>query len=310
MAVHAVHDVAGHGGQRFGGGRRGLVRVNRHPAVGVLHLDPGDLLVVLVLGREGHGVVDDHVPVDARVQAQLGATSARFDHEADLLGGVLLVVPEMGDLHELGAEELLGPVTFLAGLAGGAQVLDGGGDGGLVAVREDRVDLVETRHLGLHVPLGAGTHVALHATHLGVRRVEVGHVLGLHHRVADPPAEGHRFGEDERVVPHEGHENGEQGAAHQDDAEALALIWVIEIQARVRKGLVGSRPAAPQALAAHAVEKEERAEGKHPRENHVGENAQVGARRFEPQFPEHGGDHQGGAEQDDQPAKIARSIAV
>ena len=80
------------------------------------------------------------------------AAASRLEPQGDLFGGVLLVVPEVGDLEELCAEELRGPVALLARLPGGTQVFDGGGDRSRVRVQHHGQDLPRPGDLRFHVP--------------------------------------------------------------------------------------------------------------------------------------------------------------
>ena len=103
--------------------------------------------------------------------------------------GVLFVVRVLGPDEKLVAGEFLGPVAVLARVARRPEVLHRRGNGRVVGLEGDGIELAQAVDLGLDEPRRAGPDVALHAGHPGVGRVEVRRVLGLHHRVARLPAE-------------------------------------------------------------------------------------------------------------------------
>ena len=190
----------------------------------MLDLDPGNDLELVVRRREGDGVVDHHVPVDALALAVGRAAAAGLEREGDLLGVVGLVVPVVRELEQLGAEELLRPMALLAGFPGRAQVLDGRGDRSLIVVGDHGQNLARTGELGTNVPAGALTHVAGDARHARVCRVLIGRELRLHRDVANLAAEVHGFREMEPLVGRPHHEGGHHHTTDGGVREHLALM--------------------------------------------------------------------------------------
>lgn len=200
VTIHAVHqaDLALlELLRRDGRLRRGELR---DPALGVLHPDPGNRQAPVV-GRDVPDPVGDvHVPVNAFGQAFL-RSAPDLHQELDFPAGVLFIRREVDPGGQPLPPELGGPVALLARVLGGPQVADRRRDGAGELVEEDRVDLVRTRELGPHEPLGPRPDVAGDAGDPGVGRVHVRGKHGLHHRVADLSAEFHRIGELVGVVP-------------------------------------------------------------------------------------------------------------
>ena len=281
VAVHAVHVVPGKRCKLLFRALEIETRVLVHASVRVSHLDPRDLKFLPVHGDVLDLVLNDHVPVDACASAQGCASPPGLDADADLLGGILLVVPEVGDLHQLGAEELRRPMAFLARLPGGAQILDGRRDGCRVALEEHRQDLPGPRDLGLDVPGGAVADVAIHAADPRVGGSLVGLVFGPHHAMAQGSAEGDRLAVQEGIVRNEGHQDGEGRPAEDDVAEPLPLRGVVEVDPGIGKRLLGLRASAPQALAPHPVEEQDGPHAEESREDHVREDPDVGAGALE-----------------------------
>ncbi len=122
-------------------------------------------------------------------------------HQQDgLRQGVVLIVGVLADDLETVLDELLRPVAGLAGLARGAQVADGCGNGPRVLIQDHGEDLAQAGELALHEPGRSGTDVAGDAFHARVGRVLVGGVLGLHHGVAGLAAKGDAVHVGDRAV--------------------------------------------------------------------------------------------------------------
>ena len=227
----------------------------RHLSLQVADFDVRDHLLLPVGRRVGNPVLDHHVPVDAR-PSRFRAAAPRLHPEADLLGGVPLVVPEVGVLQEPGPEELGGPMALLARLPRRAQVLDRGRDGPGIRIDHDRDHLAQPGDLRLDEPLGAFPDVAVHAAHPRVGRGEVGGILRLHHGVAECAAELDGLAVEEGVVRDEGHEDRDEESSQGEVTEPLPLDGVVQVEVRVGERLVRPRPAAPEAFAAHPVQEE------------------------------------------------------
>src|SRR5205085_5650630 len=119
--------------------------------------------------------------------------AANLDEQARLMQRVLLVVAVMVERLHLCAPELLGPVTVLARLLRGAQIVDGAGDRARILLEGDRIELIRARQLRAHEPTRAGADTTFDASDARVRAGLVSDELRLHHRVAGLPAEVDRL---------------------------------------------------------------------------------------------------------------------
>ena len=166
------------------------------------------------------------MPVDAKAQALALGAAAGFDHQEGGGGGVVFVFRKAANFDQLIAGEDLGFVAVFAGFAGGGHVL--GNDGILVVVEHHGAaglpgirDLAGDEHMQ-----AVAAHVAVFAGDVGVRRVEVGDVLGRH-GVAGEAAKRGGVGFFPGVVgagkehQHE-QDDGEQG---QDARERFRIGW-------------------------------------------------------------------------------------
>ena len=135
-------------------------------AIGHAHL--GNLLPRLVGGEVFDLVADVHVPVDAADRAVGGIAAAHFQQHADGERRVGFVAEEVIEGAFEVADEFLGPVAFLAGFLGRAQVLDRRRDGARVFVSQRGIDLVGAGQLGADKPIGAFADMAFGAGDPGV----------------------------------------------------------------------------------------------------------------------------------------------
>ena len=311
VAVHAIHLFLRDGGELFLAPLviEAEVFLQKFPAGGA-DLDPRDHLLLAVDGDVVDLVLDDHVPVDPRGPAERGAPAPRFHPDADLLGGVLLVVPEMGYLHQLGPEELGRPMALLARFPRGAQIFDGGRDGTRVRLRYHGEDLADSRDLRLDVPGGAVPDVAGDAAHPRVGRRQVRGVLRFHHGVAQGATEGDGLAVQEGVIRDERHEDGEERSSEGDVDEPLPVPRDVQVDERIRECFFTSHPASAQALAPHPVEEDDRAHAEERREHHVGEDADVGTGPFGAELErEREDDEEDASSGDDRPDETDR-VAV
>src|SRR5207302_7474192 len=103
---------------------RALSEILRDPSAAVLNADPGDLLPLAVGGYIRDLIGEVHVPVNSSSRAR-GLTAASCLHQhAHFARRALFVVLIMIEHFELRAEVLLRRVALLAGLTGGAEIVD------------------------------------------------------------------------------------------------------------------------------------------------------------------------------------------
>ena len=239
-----------------------------------------------------------------------GAAAAGLHHEADLVAGVGLVVPEVGDLQELRPVELLRPVALLAGLPCRAQVLHRDRDRGGVGVERHGQHLARAGELRLHVERRSGARRGSPRSGPGVGGVLVGRELGLHDGVADPAAERDRLGEEEAVVAGDDQEENEQEPAHECVGELLALEIIVEIHPWIRRWRLGPELAPAAALPLHAVQDDDQPEEEEGREDHVGDDPEVRVGLPHDQLHQRRENNQKGAARDHEPAEVAQRVPV
>ena len=112
----------------------------------------------------------------------------------------------MIDGDELIAKELGRPVTLLAGLGRGSELLDSRWDGAWIGVPGDREHLAYARQFRFDVPARPCPNVTLRALDAGMRRAAVGGELRLHHAVAHQAAESVRLAVVIALVAHQADE--------------------------------------------------------------------------------------------------------
>src|SRR5262249_7587426 len=95
----------------------------------VLLLNPRDYLPLIVSRNVSDFVGDVHVPVNSGHQTFPRAAASYVEQHPCFAQGVVLVLSVVTEDFQLRAEELLGPVTLLAGVLGRAEVVYGRGYG-------------------------------------------------------------------------------------------------------------------------------------------------------------------------------------
>ena len=143
MAIHAVHRAQG--GFVHGVGKLGSAELSNDPLGELSNTDVRDLLPRVIAGKVFDFVADVHVPVNAADRAMGGITTAHIHEHAHGEWRIGLVTEEVIVAALEIADELLGPVAFLAGFLGRPQVLDGRGNRARVFVGHGGIDLVGAR---------------------------------------------------------------------------------------------------------------------------------------------------------------------
>ncbi|OPZ84713.1 MAG: hypothetical protein BWY76_01729 [bacterium ADurb.Bin429] len=142
---------------------------------------------------------------------------------------------------------LLGPVALLAGFARRAQVVHGRRNRPFEGIEGDREHLPRAGEFALDEPTRPRSDVTLDAFHPRVRRVLVGGELGLHHRVARLPAEGHRLHVGDSAI---GELAGDDDVGKRGDADEdrqPPQLHVLPIQCRERLWIAPRLALAPPA---------------------------------------------------------------
>src|SRR4029077_12674450 len=134
---------------------------------------------------------------------------------------------------QLRSVELLRPVTLLAGLGSGTQVVNGRGDGARIRLERGRKDLARTGEFGFHIPRGASADVAVYTGNAGVRRQLISRVLRRHDRVAKLSTELNRIGELIRLVAADNAKSDEGDEEGKHEGKGTPLAGIVEIDAQV-----------------------------------------------------------------------------
>ena len=158
-----------------------------HAAIFLLHTDPANALALAVHRYVVHLTLD--VPVNALAFAGHGIKAAHLEDEGGLAGGVGLIIQVVhlgfGDVVLEGCRCM----AVLAGFSGGAQVVHRAKDRPAIVVGDGADQLAGAIDLGLDERHKTFTHVAMHTSHIAVRRLlETGHLRI--HRMADRSTEG------------------------------------------------------------------------------------------------------------------------
>ena len=138
----------------------------------------------------------------------------------------------------------------------------------------------------------------------------VGHVFGLHHRVAELSAERYGLRVQEGVVRNEGEEDREKGPPENGVAEGLAGFGVVQVEPGIRQGFIDAELPPADALPPHAVQEDDDAKGEEGREDHVGKDPDVGAGRLEAEHQKKGEENEKNADDRHVGAEEADGVAV
>ena len=134
---------------------------------------------------------------------------------------------------ELRAVELLRPVAGFAGFSGGAQIVDGRGNGSREGVERGLDHLPRAGEFGFDVPGCAGADVAIDAGDAGVRRLLIGGELGRHDGVAELSAETDGVGEVVGLVAADHAHADENHDEGQEEGDGAALRGIGEVEAKM-----------------------------------------------------------------------------
>ena len=140
--------------------------------------------------------------------------------------------------------------------------------------------------------------------------IQIGRIFRRHHPVAQFPAKGVRIGEEVSVVAHEADQNPKEAPPRQKEGEFSPLTRIVEIEDRIRQGLFKAEPPAPAALPKQPVKKYHDAQDQEDGKDHVGEDSDIGTRRFQAETEQKEKEDQKNAHANDQAAEVTDRVAI
>ena len=180
-------------------------------------------------------------------------------------------------MHFARGEEISRPMTLLAIAPYGTQILHGDWNRPRILVLDGLDQFRHASNLRCDVPGGAGSDMALRASHARVRRSLIGNIL-RGHGVASGAAERHGVGVEIRLTAPINRWNGEDQGSDHHGQESLSLAGNVEVPggiARERQRLV---PPPPEPLHIHANQQKDDADDDEYRGNEEDCQVAIGLR--------------------------------